>query len=98
VNFVLDAKRRLSAQAVDRHERPVRDVLPRSDAPGLGRTIAGTAMRALQVTIDGEAVVSDQSGVTDFYALRSVLSRWQGGPGIFLYAFDLCRGGDLGVR
>jgi len=50
------------------------------------------AMRALpaaSATIDGEAVVSDPQGVTNFDALRSALSRRQGRSAVFLYAFDL---------
>ncbi len=42
-----------------------------------------------RATIDGEAVVCDAKGVTDFDALRSALARRQGGSGVFLYAFDL---------
>jgi bifunctional non-homologous end joining protein LigD len=50
------------------------------------------ALRLLPITsatIDGEAVVCDSQGVTDFAALRSAISRRQGSRGIFLYAFDL---------
>jgi bifunctional non-homologous end joining protein LigD len=50
------------------------------------------AMRALpvaSVVIDGEAVVCDPQGVTDFDALRSALSRRQGRSAVFLFAFDL---------
>jgi bifunctional non-homologous end joining protein LigD len=59
------------------------------------------AMRALPVssaTIDGEAVVCDPQGVTDFDALRSALSRRQGGKCVFLYAFDLIELNDRDLR
>jgi bifunctional non-homologous end joining protein LigD len=39
-------------------------------------------------TIDGEAVVCDSTGITDFDRLRSALAR-QGSREPFLYAFDL---------
>jgi bifunctional non-homologous end joining protein LigD len=42
-----------------------------------------------EATIDGEAVVCDAQGVTDFDALRAALARRQGGRGVFLFAFDL---------
>jgi bifunctional non-homologous end joining protein LigD len=44
---------------------------------------------ARSATIDGEAVVCDARGVTDFDALRAAVSRRQGSRGVFLYAFDL---------
>src|SRR5579871_5086382 len=61
------------------------------------------AMSALPVTsamIDGEAVVCDERGVSDFDALRSAISRRQGGREAFLYAFDLLEldGQDLRQR
>jgi bifunctional non-homologous end joining protein LigD len=49
------------------------------------------AMRALPVksaTLDGEGVVVDERGVTDFERLRSALARG-GSRAIFLYGFDL---------
>jgi bifunctional non-homologous end joining protein LigD len=49
------------------------------------------AMHALSprsVTIDGEGVVCDQRGVTDFDRLRSALARG-GSRAAFLYGFDL---------
>jgi len=39
-------------------------------------------------TIDGEGVICDDHGVTDFDALRTALAR-QEAPGVFLYAFDV---------
>jgi bifunctional non-homologous end joining protein LigD len=47
------------------------------------------ALPARSATIDGEAVVCDPQGVTDFDALRAALARRQGASGVFLYAFDL---------
>jgi ATP-dependent DNA ligase len=60
------------------------------------------AMAALGVnsaTIDGEAVVCDGDGVSDFDALRSALAR-RGSRAAFLYAFDLIEvnGTDLRWR
>jgi len=46
-------------------------------------------LRAGSATVDGEAVVCDGRGVTNFDALRSALARRQGRSGVFLYAFDL---------
>jgi bifunctional non-homologous end joining protein LigD len=40
-------------------------------------------------TIDGEAVVCNAKGVTDFDALRASLALRDGADGVFLYAFDL---------
>jgi ATP-dependent DNA ligase len=46
------------------------------------------ALRARSVTLDGEGVVCDELGVSDFERLRSALAR--GGSWVtFLYAFDL---------
>jgi bifunctional non-homologous end joining protein LigD len=50
------------------------------------------ALRLLPIasaTIDGEAVVWDAKGVTDFDALRAALSKRHASRGVFLYAFDL---------
>jgi bifunctional non-homologous end joining protein LigD len=50
------------------------------------------AMLALPVssaTIDGEGVVCDERGVSDFDRLRSALARRGGSREAFLYAFDL---------
>jgi bifunctional non-homologous end joining protein LigD len=50
------------------------------------------AMRALRVTsaiIDGEGVVVDDRGVTDFDRLRGALAGRGGSRAAFLYAFDL---------
>jgi bifunctional non-homologous end joining protein LigD len=50
------------------------------------------AMRALPVTsatVDGEGVVCDDWGVTDFERLRFVLAGRGGSRAAFLYAFDL---------
>jgi bifunctional non-homologous end joining protein LigD len=60
------------------------------------------AMRALPVasaTLDGECVVVDDRGVTDFDRLRSTLAR-KGSREAFLYAFDLLEldGTDLRPR
>jgi len=49
------------------------------------------ALRSLPVTsatIDGEALVCDSAGVSDFDRLRAALSR-RVSPEVFLYAFDL---------
>jgi bifunctional non-homologous end joining protein LigD len=50
------------------------------------------AMRALPVTsatIDGEGVMVDDRGVTDFERLRSALAGRGGSRAAFLYGFDL---------
>ena len=50
------------------------------------------AMLALpvpSVTIDGEGVVVDERGVTDFERLRSALAERGGSRDVFLYGFDL---------
>jgi bifunctional non-homologous end joining protein LigD len=50
------------------------------------------AMLALPVTsatIDGEGVVVDERGVTDFERLRTALAERGGSPAAFLYGFDL---------
>jgi bifunctional non-homologous end joining protein LigD len=50
------------------------------------------AMHLLPVTsatIDGEGVVVDDRGVTDFDRLRAALAERGGSRGAFLYAFDL---------
>jgi bifunctional non-homologous end joining protein LigD len=50
------------------------------------------AMRALPVTsatIDGEGVVCDDRGVTDFERLRAALAERGGSRAAFLFAFDL---------
>jgi len=46
------------------------------------------ALPVTSVTIDGEAVVCDPAGVSDFDRLRGALAR-RGSPEAFLYAFDL---------
>jgi bifunctional non-homologous end joining protein LigD len=58
------------------------------------------AMLALPVksaTLDGEGVVVDDRGVTDFERLRSALAGRGGSPSVFLYGFDLLHldGDDL---
>jgi bifunctional non-homologous end joining protein LigD len=58
------------------------------------------ALRALPVrsaTIDGEGVVCDGRGVTDFERLHSVLARG-GSREAFLYAFDLIEVDDEDMR
>ena len=53
------------------------------------------AMRALPVTsatIDGEGVVVDERGVTDFERLRAALAERGGSRAAFLYGFDLLGG------
>jgi bifunctional non-homologous end joining protein LigD len=47
------------------------------------------ALPVASVTLDGEAVVVDERGVSDFDRLRSVLARRDGSREVFLYAFDL---------
>jgi bifunctional non-homologous end joining protein LigD len=47
------------------------------------------ALPVTSATIDGEAVVCDPQGVSDFEVLRTALARRQGSPEAFLYAFDL---------
>jgi bifunctional non-homologous end joining protein LigD len=50
------------------------------------------ALAALPVrsaTLDGEGVVVDQRGLTDFERLRSALAGRDGSRAVFLYAFDL---------
>jgi bifunctional non-homologous end joining protein LigD len=50
------------------------------------------SMRALPMssaTLDGEGVVVDERGLTDFDRLRGALARRRGSPDAFLYAFDL---------
>jgi len=46
------------------------------------------ALPVTSVTIDGEAVLCDSAGVSDFDRLRGALAR-RGSPEVFLYAFDL---------
>jgi len=46
------------------------------------------ALPVTSATIDGEAVVCDSAGVSDFDRLRAVLARG-GSSEVFLYAFDL---------
>jgi bifunctional non-homologous end joining protein LigD len=55
------------------------------------------SLRGSSVTIDGEAVVCDRRGVTDFDALRSALARRQGARDVLLFALDVIRldGQDL---
>jgi bifunctional non-homologous end joining protein LigD len=47
------------------------------------------ALPAESVTLDGEAVICDAQGVSDFEALRIGLARRQGSSAAFLYAFDI---------
>ena len=47
------------------------------------------ALPASSVTLDGEAVMCDDRGVSDFEALRTALAHRGGSPAVFLYAFDL---------
>ena len=58
------------------------------------------AMRALPVTsatLDGEGVVIDDRGITDFERLRTALAGRGGSRSVFLYGFDLVEldGNDL---
>jgi bifunctional non-homologous end joining protein LigD len=46
-------------------------------------------LRATSITVDGEAVVCDDHGVTDFDALFAAIARRGGSAEAFLYAFDL---------
>jgi bifunctional non-homologous end joining protein LigD len=57
---------------------------------------AMTSLRVASATIDGEAVVCNGEGVSDFDRLRSALAR-RGSRAAFLYPFDLIEldGGDL---
>ncbi len=57
-----------------------------------GRDWSGKVMRALpgsSVVLDGEGVVCNDRGVTDFERLRSALARRSGSRAVFLYGFDL---------
>jgi bifunctional non-homologous end joining protein LigD len=47
-----------------------------------------TALRVRSVTIDGEGVVCDSEGISDFELLRAAVGR-KGSRAAFLYAFDL---------
>jgi ATP-dependent DNA ligase len=47
------------------------------------------SLRASTATIDSEAVICDQQGISDFDALRAALARRAGSRAAFLYAFDL---------
>jgi bifunctional non-homologous end joining protein LigD len=60
---------------------------------------AMAALRVNSATIDGEAVICDGNGVSDFDALRSALAR-RSSRAAFLYAFDLIEvnGTDLRWR
>ncbi len=62
-------------------------------APGIAEAVR--RLRVRSVVLDGEAVVSDHRGVTDFDRLRSALSR--GSAEAFLCAFDIMEldGADL---
>jgi bifunctional non-homologous end joining protein LigD len=46
------------------------------------------SLRLQSATIDGEGVICDDRGVTDFEALRTALAH-QEAPEVFLFAFDL---------
>jgi bifunctional non-homologous end joining protein LigD len=48
-----------------------------------------TALPVKSATLDGEGVVIDQFGLTDFEQLRSALAGRDGSRAVFLYAFDL---------
>jgi bifunctional non-homologous end joining protein LigD len=54
--------------------------------PAIADALAG--LRVNSVTLDGEGVVCDPDGVTDFDLLRAALGR-KGSRRAFLYAFDL---------
>ena len=59
------------------------------------------AMRALPVTsatIDGEGVVVDDHGVTDFEHLRTALAERGGSRSAFLFTFDLLELGGEDLR
>jgi len=58
----------------------------RDRVPRIAEALA--ALPVTSATIDGEAVVCDSAGVSDFDRLRAALAR-RGSPEIFLYAFDL---------
>jgi bifunctional non-homologous end joining protein LigD len=47
------------------------------------------ALPIKSATLDGEGVVVDERGVTDFERLRSALARRGGSREVFLYSFDL---------
>ena len=47
------------------------------------------ALPATSATLDGEGVVVDDRGVTDFERLRSALAGRGGTRAVFLYGFDL---------
>jgi bifunctional non-homologous end joining protein LigD len=47
------------------------------------------ALPVTSATLDGEGVVVDQRGLTDFERLRSALAGRDGSRAVFLYAFDL---------
>jgi bifunctional non-homologous end joining protein LigD len=54
--------------------------------------VIAEALLALPIksaTLDGEGVVVDDRGVTDFERLRSALATSGGSPAVFLYGFDL---------
>jgi bifunctional non-homologous end joining protein LigD len=55
------------------------------------------ALPVTSATIDGEGVVIDERGVTDFGRLRAALAERGGSHTVFLYAFDLLKlnGTDL---
>jgi ATP-dependent DNA ligase len=63
--------------------------------PSIAQAIG--SLRASTATLDGEAVICDEEGISDFDALRFALARRAGSPNVFLYAFDLLQldGHDL---
>jgi bifunctional non-homologous end joining protein LigD len=56
------------------------------------------ALPARSATIDGEGVVVDKRGLTDFDRLRSALVRSGGSRAVFLYAFDVLELDGDGLR
>jgi bifunctional non-homologous end joining protein LigD len=65
-----------------------------SGPPGIAEALR--ALRVTSATLDGEAVVCNARGVSDFDRLRSALAR-RGSRDAFLFAFDLLEldGNDL---
>jgi bifunctional non-homologous end joining protein LigD len=47
------------------------------------------ALRVTSVTLDGEGVVVDPRGLTDFDRLHAALAGREGSRAVFLFAFDL---------
>jgi len=54
--------------------------------PSISQAIG--SLPAATATLDGEAVICDEQGISDFDALRAALARRTGSRAAFLYAFD----------